>query len=56
MVIGIFLGLILTNSFWVDFNIHLVRFFLVTGFEVAVLIAICYAKGEKPRWQWGREE
>jgi phosphoglycerol transferase MdoB-like AlkP superfamily enzyme len=22
----------------------------------AILIAICYAKGEKPGWQWGKEE
>lgn len=22
----------------------------------AILLAICYAKGEKPKWQWGIEE
>ena len=24
--------------------------------SVALLIMICYKKGEKPKWQWGREE
>jgi hypothetical protein len=27
-------------------------FMLVAG---ALLIAVCYAKGERPRWRWGRD-
>ncbi|MCR4286235.1 MAG: hypothetical protein NUW00_05050 [Candidatus Kaiserbacteria bacterium] len=28
-------------------------FIIQTAIIVAVLIAICYRTGEKPRWQWG---
>lgn len=31
-----------------------VEFVVETAILVAVLIGICYAKGEKPRWRWGR--
>ena len=31
----------------------LIWFFIRTAVIVAVLIMICYKKGEKPRWQWG---
>jgi hypothetical protein len=29
------------------------RFLVYTAVLVAVLIAICYATGEPPRWRWG---
>jgi hypothetical protein len=31
----------------------LVWFFIKIAAAAAVLITICYKKGEKPRWQWG---
>ncbi|MBL9092432.1 MAG: hypothetical protein JNL96_14490 [Planctomycetaceae bacterium] len=30
-------------------------FFLFCGVMVAVLISVCYAKGEPPRWRWGEK-
>jgi hypothetical protein len=32
---------------------HQVIFFTSEFVLVAVLIAICFIKGEKPRWRWG---
>ena len=29
------------------------KFLLATVLPTVVLIAICYFKGEKPRWRWG---
>ena len=37
----------------VDF---IINFALPVLTLVIVLIAICYKKGESPKWQWGREE
>lgn len=30
------------------------EFVVETAILVALLISICYAKGEKPRWRWGK--
>jgi len=30
-------------------------FFLFCSVIVAVLISVCYAKGEPPRWRWGEK-
>jgi len=27
---------------------------LLIFFSIVVLFAVCYLKGEKPRWQWGK--
>jgi len=29
--------------------------FLFTALMAAVLITICWIKGEKPRWRWGKD-
>jgi hypothetical protein len=56
-VIAIFLVLILAVASRVDENAQpkdiVWTFFVPLGSLVALLIAICYAKGERPRWQWG---
>lgn len=31
----------------------LIRFFAPFIIATAILVYICYKKGEKPRWQWG---
>jgi len=33
---------------------HSIEFFVYVSVLVAVLIGICYAKGEPPRWRWGK--
>ncbi len=35
---------------------HPAKFILGIVIETAVLIAICYYKGEKPKWQWGNKK
>ncbi|MGA2585162.1 MAG: hypothetical protein ABSG31_17965 [Tepidisphaeraceae bacterium] len=32
---------------------HFPLFFVFMGAMAVLLIAICYAKGEPPRWRWG---
>jgi hypothetical protein len=34
----------------------LVSFLAYAGFLTVVLIAICWVKGEPPRWRWGGSE
>jgi hypothetical protein len=36
-----------------EFDVPPIAFLLRTLLYVGVLIALCYKKGEKPRWQWG---
>jgi len=31
-----------------------IRYALYTGVLCTVLIGVCYAKGEPPKWRWGR--
>jgi len=61
VVLAIFILLLLWNGLSIDSNSTsgsvdptwmLVRVFGA----VAILIAICYKTGEKPRWQWGVPE
>lgn len=57
-VILIFIAFIV----WNGFNLSKVTeptqnmltwFYIKTTAAIAILFIICYAKGEKPRWQWG---
>ena len=34
---------------------HTTLFLAYTTFISIILIVICYLKGEKPRWRWGKE-
>lgn len=31
-----------------------VEYFVLLGISIALLMYICYKKGEKPRWSWGK--
>ena len=31
----------------------LLEFYILIAASTAILIAICYARGERPRWRWG---
>jgi hypothetical protein len=35
---------------------HLVAFLIVAFGIMVLLLIICYAKGEPPRWRWGERE
>lgn len=54
-----FIGLILLNSLRFDEptlqqTSKVVEFLAETFLLVGALIAICFWKGEKPRWRWGK--
>jgi hypothetical protein len=34
---------------------HSIGFIIYNVVLVALLVAVCYAKGEPPRWRWGKE-
>ena len=61
LTIFIFLVLTVLNFFRLDANSHsnsdTIRPFIIQYFIlIAVLLLICYKKGEKPRWQWGKRK
>ncbi len=37
-------------------NRHPVLYGLFVAAMVAIILAVCYAKGEPPRWRWGHKE
>lgn len=52
------IALIIWNGMHIDSTSHSVSdtvrpFVIQTAVLVTILIAICYWKGEKPKWQWG---
>ena len=58
LVLAVFGALLFLNFLRLDATSHsasdTVRpFFIQTVLLVILLLGICYAKGEKPRWQWG---
>ena len=59
IVILLFIILLLANGFYlaskaVPTDTDLMIFLGVTILLVALLFVICYAKGESPKWSWGR--
>ena len=60
-VLGVFLVYVTWTAVWfahktkygVASNVEAVAFFIKIAIAVALLIYLCYLKGEKPRWQWG---
>ncbi len=56
LVIGVFVVLITSNALSLDrepSNGQIAVFFIKLALTIFLLLAICYKKGEKPRWQWG---
>jgi hypothetical protein len=49
-----FIVLISGGAVVVPPNEHLAGFVGYCGALCAVLVGICYAKGEPPRWRWGK--
>lgn len=54
-VLGAFFVLLSVGSLWLLSPAHNPIFFLgyITFLTVA-LVAVCFAKGEPPKWRWGR--
>ena len=61
VVIFVFIGLLIGNGIYfantpMPTSGVLLWFFARTLVLVALVIVICYKKGEKPKWQWGPTE
>ena len=44
-----------TVGSWFIAQRSLTLFFVFEGLMIAALVAVCYAKGEPPRWRWGEK-
>jgi uncharacterized membrane protein YhaH (DUF805 family) len=53
-VLVAWLGIIISVSPWIALKSTML-FFVFIILMSAVLISICYLKGEPPRWRWGRD-
>ena len=53
--IVILVWVILFTSFMSGIDHESLKNMIFIIFSVALLIFICYKKGEKPRWQWGKK-
>lgn len=61
LVLLAFIGFEVWNFLHIDATSHsnsdTIRPFIIDTFiAVAILLAICYKTGEKPRWHWGKKE
>jgi uncharacterized membrane protein YhaH (DUF805 family) len=54
VVLVVWLGIIISASPWLALKSTML-FFVFIILMSAVLISICYLKGEPPRWRWGRD-
>lgn len=59
LVLGVFIVLMIANAFRLHVSNHSsvvpTEFLVETVVLVAVLIGICFWRGEKPAWRWGRK-
>jgi len=50
LAIAVYVTVVLVLTFTVDSSQALP----VVGFATLLLVGLCYAKGPKPRWRWGK--
>jgi len=55
VVLAVFFVLVVVGLFVFSPAEHSMGFIIYVVVLVAVLTAVCYAKGEPPRWRWGKE-
>jgi hypothetical protein len=53
VVLVTFIAVVSLLPFVISPSEHVVLFFAAISGSAAVLIGVCYAKGEPPRWRWG---
>jgi len=56
LVFGLFIGLFIALALVFPPVQFPLRFSCGTAALILGLVAICYAKGEPPRWRWGRRD
>lgn len=52
MVLVLFLIVLTSGALWL-LPEHVVAYLVFTGILCLILIAVCWLKGEPPRWRWG---
>jgi drug/metabolite transporter (DMT)-like permease len=55
LVLALYVGGIAAAAIRLSPDTHPAAFALVVSAMTGILIAICYARGEKPGWRWGRK-
>ena len=51
--LGLVIALAISANNYTEFDAFLFKFIIPVVVLSAFLIHLCYARGEKPRWQWG---
>jgi len=55
-VLAAHLVLLILGFALIDLNTNALGFLLYVGAITAALLAVCWLKGEPPRWRWGDRE
>jgi hypothetical protein len=55
LVLAVFFALLGAGFVRVSPAEHGVAYLVYTGVLVVLLMAVCYVKGEPPRWRWGKK-
>jgi len=56
VVLAVYFALLLLGSSLLVFREAIVPYLIFTFGLTAVLLRICWVKGERPRWRWGGDE
>jgi len=54
VVLAVFIALIVAGRFVFPPREHAMAFVTYILVSIALLVAICWIKGEPPRWRWGK--
>ncbi len=53
VVMLVFIALLVMGAIWLPPPRELLAFLIYTAVLWAALLAVCWVKGEPPRWRWG---
>jgi hypothetical protein len=56
LVLVVYVALTIAGTFLFPPQNGLVPYIACVAFLTAAFIAVCYLKGERPRWRWGDDE
>ncbi|HCG6123154.1 TPA: hypothetical protein NJ077_004673 [Vibrio parahaemolyticus] len=55
VVYGVYVASLFVFSAYVDPKAHILGWLLGVVILSVILIAVCYLKGETPKWSWGKK-
>ncbi|OGH92056.1 MAG: hypothetical protein A2563_00490 [Candidatus Magasanikbacteria bacterium RIFOXYD1_FULL_40_23] len=61
LVLAVYLGFNFKIFWGIDSRLYsdreaLINFFLPLAVSTVILLIVCYKKGEKPEWRWGKKK